>query len=402
MTEHAIRLYAQAESTLRITSLRQALYDEGAVLLGQTVVNLHGEAHKEKRTAVQTVFRRDFFRHYQNHIFPRALHETLDPCIKVGGGNLVDFAYRVLVNLVADSAGVDRRFNRADTDRLFGLIHLFGKAPTMGQMLAGDRDAMLRSIEQALDDFKAEFYLPSVTRRRELLARAATGEAVELPKDALTAMLVAYPNGAICEHDLARDTAFFILAGAFTTANVLMHTVYETIGWCEKHPGQRERLLADPELLQRCVWESVRLHPASPVAKRRATCPVRLPNADDAAAGDTVVVDLAAANRDPARFGADADAFNPNRELPPRTPRYGLSFGAGTHACLGRVLAAGLEINAANLNSEETEFGTLYLILRELLLHGIEKDPEHPPVIDESTTRRHFSTLPFVLRKPGR
>ena len=34
------------------------------------------------------------------------------------------------------------------------------------------------------------------------------------------------------------------------------------------------------------------------------------------ARGDKVVIDLMAANRDPAVFGADADRFDPHRELP--------------------------------------------------------------------------------------
>lgn len=399
MAEHVVTTYKEAEATLKVPTLRQSLYDAGAVLLEHTVVNLHGEAHKEKRSVVQNVFRRDFFRHYQNYIFPRALKETLDPYLAAGRGDMVEFAYRVLVNLVADSAGVDRRFSQADTDRLFGLIQSFGKAPTMGQLRGGDREAMLRSIEQALEDFKNEFYIPSANRRRALLAYAAVDPEAqgEVPNDILTAMLRAYPDGKISEHDMMRDTAFFILAGAFTVANTLMHAVHEILTWCKKNPGKREELLANPVLLQRCIWESVRLHPASPVAKRRTTCPVHLPNGADAVDDDSVVVDIATANRDKSIFGEDADEYNPYRELTGRTPRFGLSFGAGAHACLGRMLAAGLEITEANLDSEETEFGTLYMIIRELLVHGIEMDSEQRPTIDETTTRRHFHTLPFVL-----
>lgn len=399
MTDHTIATYKEAEASLKIPTLRQSLYDAGAVLLENTVVNLHGEPHKEKRSVVQNVFRRDFFRNYQNNIFPRALKESLEPCLQAQRGDMVYFAYRVLVNLVADSAGVDRRFSVADTNRLFELIQAFGKAPTMGQLRGGDRDALLAIVQQAMEDFKNEFYIPSVTRRRELLARAAANPEtpVELPKDILMAMLKAYPDGKISEHDLMRDTAFFILAGAFTTANTMMHAVHEILNWIEKNPGKREELLTNPILLQRCIWESIRLHPASPIAKRRATCPVHLPGGDDAADDDTVIVDMGTANRDKSIFGEDADDFNPYRELPARVPRYGLSFGAGAHACLGRLLAAGLEITEANIHSEETEYGTIYMIIHELLKHGIEKDPALPPTIDESTTRRHFHTLNFVL-----
>ena len=56
------------------------------------------------------------------------------------------------------------------------------------------------------------------------------------------------------------------------------------------------------------------------------------------AAGDRVLVSLAAANRDPAAF-ADPDAFRPGR--PPH-----LAFGRGPHHCLGAAVAR-LELQAA-------------------------------------------------------
>lgn len=401
MTEALVANYSEAEATLKIPTLKQALYDQGAVLLEKSVVNLHGDEHRYKRSVVMNVLRRDFFRHYQNYIFPRALKETLEPCIAAGGGNMVEFAYRVLVNLVADTAGVDRRFSQQDTDRLFTIIQMLGKAPTMGQLVGGDRQAMHDTIVQAMEDFKSEFYGPSVDRRRALLARAATGDTVELPNDVLTAMLKGYPDGKISEHDLMRDTAFFILAGAFTTANTLMHAIHEILRWCAKDPGRRPEIMRNPVLLQRCIWESIRLHPASPVAKRRATCPVHLPTGADVVEDDIVVVDMAKANRDPSIFGPTADEYDPNRPSPAsaRVSRFGLSFGSGAHACLGRMIAAGLEITDANVNAEETEFGTLYLIIHELLAQGIELDPDNPPSIDESTTRRHFHKLPFLLKR---
>ena len=149
--------------------------------------------------------------------------------------------------------------------------------------------------------------------------------------------------------------------------------------------------------MQKFIWESVRLHPASPITKRRALCPMHLPDGQDAAADDYVTVDLTKANRNTDLFGADAESFNPLRETERRVPLHGLSFGAGAHSCLGKMLAVGVQITDANKSDEETEFGTIFMVLKALLEHGIDRDPERCVEIDESTTRRHFRTLPFRL-----
>ena len=125
---------------------------------------------------------------------------------------------------------------------------------------------------------------------------------------------------------------------------------------------------------------------------------MHLPDASAVETGDIVDVNIAVANRDPAVFGADADVFNPYRETPRRVQLYGMTFGAGMHACVGRILSAGMPISADGPNEEETEYGTLYMVVHALLSEGIDFHPDQPPTIDESTTRKHFHTFPFVLR----
>ena len=132
MAEHFVTKYADAEATLRIPDLHQALYDADTLFLPTTVVCLHGKEHIEKKRLFMGVFNRTFFRHYQNHVFPAALKETLDPVIESGRGDMAKFAYRVLVNLVADSAGVDRAHTEQDTDRLLALIGKLGHAADHG------------------------------------------------------------------------------------------------------------------------------------------------------------------------------------------------------------------------------------------------------------------------------
>ena len=395
--QHDVNEFAQVEPALRIPTLKQALYDADPIFLPTTVVALHGDEHKEKRRVVQSLFTREFFRQYQNRVFPKALEETLAPAVKAGGGDMTEFAYRVLINLVADVAGLDRDRTEEQTDRIQMIVGKLGKAPTMGQMLSGSRDEAIGEIREALEIFKAEFYGHSAARRRELIARRAEDASVELPRDMLTSMLQNY-DGRVEEDQLVRDAAFFILAGAFTTANALQNTLWEILTWCRKHPETRAELLSNPQLLQKFIWESLRLHPASPVARRKALCPVQLPDQTEVAENDQVDINIAIANRDPSVFGTDAAEFNPFRELPRRVQLHGMSFGAGMHACVGRILAAGMPITDESSNEEETEFGTLYMVIHALLREGIDFHPTEKPTIDESTTRKHFHTFPFILK----
>ncbi|RFU14242.1 cytochrome P450 [Rhodobacteraceae bacterium W635] len=394
---HTVNDYANLEPTLRVPDLKQALYEADPLFLTSAVVSLHGDEHKRKRSVVQSLFTREFFRQYQNRVFPEALEETLAPVVVAGSGDLSTFAYRVLVNLVADVAGLDRDRTEEQTDRMLEIIGKLGKAPVIGQMLSGSPDEARAEIQEALDLFKVSFYEHSVARRRALIAKKVEDPSVALPRDMMVCMLQAY-DGEIEEDQLVRDTAFFILAGAFTQANALQNTIWEILTWCEAHPETRGELLSEPALLQKFIWESLRLHPASPVARRKPLCPMDLPDGASVEEAEIVDVNIAIGNRDTSVFGSDAASFNPYREVPRRVQLYGATFGAGAHACVGRILAAGMPMARAG-SEEEPEYGTLYQVVRALLEAGIDFDPDRAPTIDESTERKHFQAFPFVLQK---
>lgn len=398
MTVATISTYKAADDTLRLNDLRQALYDEGAVLMSDVLVNLHGEEHRARRNLEQRVFRREVFRHYEAEIFPRTLAQTIAPFAAAGTCDIVDFGFRVMLNLTADFSGIDRpEKSAAETETLLRMIRTFGKAATLGQAL-GDKEAIKAEIRATLGEFDARFCEPSLARRRALLERFKRGEIAEaeLPNDVLTVLLRNEDSIELGREAILREMAFFILAGAFTSIHTMTHTMHEIFTWCAAHPEDRARIDADPAFLQRCIWESTRLHPSSPTAKRRPTCPVHLPTGGDVGTGDEVVVDLMAANRDPAVFGADAAAFNPHRENPRGASLYGLSFGSGMHACIGRNLAAGVPLRPG-LPERDIQYGTVHLIVRGLLDHDARPDPADPAVVDTSTIRRNWLRYPVLL-----
>ena len=401
MSEHFVEKYDDAQKTLLEQDLHQALYEADTVFLPKTVVCLHGEEHRRKRKVFLGVFNRRFFRHYQNYVFPNAIKETMDPCIRDQCGDMAKFAYRVLINLTADSAGIDRKNTEKDTDRLLELLSKLGHAPTIGQ-LTGDTDKkrLLEELDEALNAFQTEFFEDSLQKRHQLVEKYNNSviSKEELPQDAITAQLIAYPTDEDLPYEeRMKDAAFFILAGAFTTANSLMNMVNNALDWFDEKPEDRQNLMNDPILMQKFIWENSRLHPASPITKRKALCPVHLPDGRNASTNDYVTVDLTKTNRDEDLFGLDAQEFNPHRTPLNGLPLHGLSFGNGRHVCIGQTLAVGTKISENNKDAEETEVGTIALVMRELLRHGIARNPEKKAIIDESTTRRHFSTLPFIF-----
>jgi cytochrome P450 len=398
VTIATIATYKEADEALRLGELRQSLYDEGAILMRDVLVNLHGDEHRARRNLEQRIFRRDIFRHYEAEIFPRTLAATLAPFAAQGKCDIVDFGFRVMLNLTADFSGIDRpEQSPEETATLLRMIRTFGKAATLGQAY-GDRDAIKAEIAAALAEFDAKFCEPSLRRRRTLLEQVRGGALPEtaLPRDVLMVLLQNEDNIELSREALLREMGFFILAGAFTSIHTMTHTMHEIITWCAAHPADRGRIDAEPAFLQRCIWESMRLHPSSPVARRRPTCPMHLPTGADVADSDEVVIDLMAANRDTAVFGADAASFNPYRENPRGANLYGLSFGSGMHACIGRHLAAGVPLRA-NLPEKDIQYGTVHLIVRALLDHGARPDPSDPAVVDTSTARRNWSRYPVLL-----
>ena len=107
-------------------------------------------------------------------------------------------------------------------------------------------------------------------------------------------------------------------------------------------------------------------------------------------------LDIIGANRDPTIFGNTADVYDPNRSVPDGIARWGMSFGAGSHACVGAELDGGLEIDHQRPN-EEALYGTVAIMVHALLSAGGTKDQHNPPVLDPNSERKHFSSYPVLF-----
>lgn len=396
MADHVVTSYDQGDALLKRPDLRQALYDAGAILMERVLVNLHGTDHRARRTAESRVFRRDFFRYYESEVFPVTLEQTLAPYLAQGEADICDFGYAVMMNLTADFTGIDRPDRTAEeTGVLLAILRTLGKAPTLGTT-TGDKDAIRAEIKAALELFDRRFYQPSKQRRLVLLADHAAGRIGDddLPRDVLTAILENPQTAAEPDDVLMKEAAFFLLAGAFTSIHSMTHAVHRIFEWLAAHPAQEAALRGDIGFLQRAAWETSRLHPSSPITRRRPVAQVDLPGLGAVAPEDTISVNLMAANRDEARFGPTAADFDPWRETG-GTPLYGLSFGVGAHSCIGRQLAIG--VLSKDGKDEAPQYGSIPLILARLFQAGARPHPDRAPQMDVASGRPNWASYPVVL-----
>lgn len=420
--EVTLHRYRDVQQAFRRRSLKQALYDEGGVIMRDVLLTLHGDAHRARRRLENRLFRRSTFQLYEHELIPDLIADTIAPAVATGGGDLLEIGHRTTLHLTALIAGVDRpRGTPDETDRLYHFVRTFSAGATLVHSTL-DRDAVRAEVAAALDAFDDEFLTPSIDRRRSLLAQVGAGDLGEddLPRDVLTVLLAntgddGQPTGVPREAaagpfaggvDLPRDVirreiAFYLQAGSHSSANAFTDAMDDLFTWFADHPDDREHCLTDRDFLQRCVHESLRLHPASPVAWRVALDDVTLRDGVEIPAGTRVVMDLMAANRDLEVFGPDAASFNPYRPDPDNAPRWGHTFGGGPHVCIGMELDGGTTPDRSGGDAGAAVFGLVPQMVEAMLTHGARPDPDNPPRRDDTSIRPHFAAYPVRFVTPA-
>lgn len=388
----------EAREAYRSKHLRQALYDAGEVVMADVLVNLHGDAHRGRRRLENRLFRRETFMAYQEQLFPEVIEETLKPHVANERAELVKLSHQLMMNLAALTAGVDRPLQTPEeTFHLYSYLMTFIEGATLAHY-TGDIEAKRAEVADALERFDEEFLAPSTQRRRTMLAQVATGELAEdeLPKDVLTVLLQGEKDLVLSREVIRREVAFFLLAGAHTSATAFTRTLDHLFGWRQAHPEEAQRIRDDRLFLQACVFETIRLFPSSPVAMRWALEPVALRSSGREIPKDAkVVIELMAINRDTEVFGADAAEFNPHRTLPEGVAPWGLSFGGRMHICIGQDLAAGVLPHADDLS--EHLYGLVPVAVQAMIDRGAAPDPDDPPVMNTTTQRPYWGRYPVVF-----
>jgi cytochrome P450 len=168
-----------------------------------------------------------------------------------------------------------------------------------------------------------------------------------------------------------------VLAGAGN------ETTNRLIGWTGKvlaeHPDQRRELVADRSLIPDAIEEILRYEPPAPHVSRYVARDVEY-HGRKVPEGSAITFLLGSANRDDRKY-PDGDRFDIRAHRRTR-PRH-LSFGWGTHACLGAALAR-VEGRVA---------------LEELLRRFPEWDVDSEKAkLSSTSTVRGWETLPVLVR----
>ncbi|WP_425356929.1 cytochrome P450 family protein [Streptomyces inhibens] len=233
-----------------------------------------------------------------------------------GAADLIhEFAFPLPIYAICDLLGVPRE-DQDDFRDWAGMMIRHGGGP---------RGGVARSVK------KMRGYLAELIHRK----RESLGETAEADEDLISGLIRASDHGEHLTENEAAAMAFILLfAGFETTVNLIGNGIYALL----RHPAQRELLqksiaAGDTELLTTGIEELLRYDgPVELATWRFATEELTL-GGQTIAEGDPVLVVLAAADRDPARF-AEPDVLDLTRR-----DNQHLGYGHGIHYCLGAPLA---------------------------------------------------------------
>ena len=236
----------------------------------------------------------------------------LDRLAVKGNFDLIDdFAAAIPIEVIGNLLGVPHEEREPLRD--WSLAILGALEPVIGEAAAARGN-------KAVADFLV--YLQTLVERR----RQKPGNP---DRDVLTRLILGEADGEkLTAKELLHNCIFLLNAGHETTTNLIGNGLVALT----QHPGEKLRLIAEPELIKTAIEEMLRYESSNQLGNRMTVEPVELGGLA-LPAGTPVTLCIGAANRDPAQF-PDPESFdiarNPNRHL---------AFATGAHQCAGMALA---------------------------------------------------------------
>jgi pimeloyl-[acyl-carrier protein] synthase len=192
----------------------------------------------------------------------------------------------------------------------------------------------------------------------EYLRETIAARRLQPQDDLISAMIQSQEESdTLSDLELLATSNLLLLAGHETTTNLIGNGVLALL----REPDQLERLRRDPSLMPTAIEELLRYDCPVQATVRVATEDVDL-GGQALPKGSMVLLSIGAANHDPAVFE------DPDRLDIGRNPNPHLSFGLGTHFCMG-----------ANLARLEGEIALGLLIDRFDTIELVDDAPEYRP-----------------------
>ncbi len=249
------------------------------------------------RVAEYEVFTRDLCRRLVNDIAERG-----------AGDAALDYAQQIPVRVIGHILGVPESMSATFTEWVRDVLEFAHDSERRGRGVV----AIVGYIQEAVAERQAN---PVDDFISELLSAENDGEPIGVPV-------------------VMGMCALLLIAGIDTTWSSIGSTMWHLA----THPADRRRLIAEPELLPTAIEEFLRAYSPVTMARRLTNdvefggCPMK--------AGDRILMNFPAANRDPEVF-PDAD-----KVILDRLHNRHVAFGAGIHRCAGSNLAR-MEIRVA-------------------------------------------------------
>lgn len=254
-------------------------------------------------------------RRFMNFAFTPKRIDMLRPRIKEETGRLLDVVER--------GGGGDLMHLLAAPLPIAITVDLLGIPEDMGGNFRGWSDAMLGGV---LEDARAagksliEFIYKLIERKRAEPADDLMSHWVHSTDE---------EGKGLTEQEMVGMTFFLVLGGYDTTVGSMGSSILALL----TQPDKAAKLRSNPELIPDAVEELLRWDGSAHNALRRFAIEDMEIAGTQIAAGDTVILSISSANRDPSRF-PDPDVLDFDRE-----DKAHWSFGRGAHHCPGKELA---------------------------------------------------------------
>ncbi|MFC9927923.1 cytochrome P450 [Streptomyces sp. NPDC127190] len=308
---------ADCETVLRSPRVSSNRIGAGITKVPQqpNLMNLDAPDHTRLRRLAGKAFKPRVIERWRPRV--RAIVRELLADIAARGTGSVDmvsaFAYPLPVRVICEMLGVPREDHPVFEKWAHSIAY------TVDPQLVPDQ--FTTEVEQNVEEARAGFvgYFSRLIEERKREPRA----------DILSELIAAEEEGdRITERDLILTCILLLVAGHETTANLILNGLLGLL----RNPGQLQLLRERPDLAEAAVEEVLRYDAPTQMITRIAREPFTLGDTE-VAAGQPLLLLLAAANRDPGQH-SDADVFDITR----RDAGH-LGFAAGPHFCLGSVLA---------------------------------------------------------------